>query len=170
MPKRQAERGSPVRQRVARIDADHPRRMSERRHRGEQRGLDVHAGTQQLDWLDARGVRRGDEILALADEKSLLLTLAPRLDQAPHELQLRIGRRGDHTSYLEVEPAAVIVGVSDELAPAPGPVDDAQTPVLFSDARIPRGDERKRHLDACVVERTAYADASRLADIAERGC
>src|SRR6266542_4493313 len=139
MPKRQAERGSPVRQRVARIDADHPRRMSERRHRG----------TQQLDWLDARGVRRGDEILALADEKSLLLTLAPRLDQAPHELQLRIGRRGDHTSYLEVEPAAVIVGVSDELAPAPGPVDDAQTPVLFSDARIPRGDERKRHLDAC---------------------
>ena len=79
------------------VDADHARRVGERRELRDERRLDVLAGDEQLDGLDARGARGLDEVLALADEQPLLLALPPRLEQAPDQLQLRVVRRRDHS-------------------------------------------------------------------------
>ena len=70
-------------------DADDARRMSERRNVGEQCRLDVLAGHEHLDRLEA-GVTRGvDEILALGDEEPELVPPAA-LVQLPDELELLV--------------------------------------------------------------------------------
>jgi hypothetical protein len=68
--------------------------MPERRDLGKQRGLDVLAGDQQLDRLDAGGQSRVDEILTLRDEQPELLAPAA-LAQLPDELELLVLARGD---------------------------------------------------------------------------
>ena len=70
-------------------DADHARRMAERRHLGERGRVDVVAGDEQFDRLDPGAARRIDEILALAHEQPELLPL-PRRREAPDELQLPV--------------------------------------------------------------------------------
>ena len=66
--------------------------MRERRDLGEQLRLDVLAGDEQVDGLDPRGARGGDEVLPLGDEQPELLPLPPRLELAD-ELQPRVARR-----------------------------------------------------------------------------
>src|SRR5262249_36950081 len=97
VPERERERPRPARQIRAAIDPERARRMAQRRELSDERGLDVLARDEQLDRLDARVVRRLDEILALADEEALLLPLPPRLEQTPDQLQLRVVARRDHT-------------------------------------------------------------------------
>ena len=59
--------------------------MRHRRDLRQQARLDVLARTQELDRLEARIVRRLNEVLALGDEQPLLLALAPRLEQPVDE-------------------------------------------------------------------------------------
>ncbi len=66
-----------ARQVVAAVDADHARRVPERRHLREQLGRDVLSRDEQVDRLDARGERRLDQILALSDEQPELVAPAP---------------------------------------------------------------------------------------------
>ena len=95
VPERERQRPRAVRQVCAAVDADHARRVRERRELGDERRLDVLAGDEQVDRLDAGSARGLDEILALADEQPLLLALPPRLEQPPDQLQLRVVRGRD---------------------------------------------------------------------------
>jgi hypothetical protein len=63
--------------------------MCQRRHLGKQSRLDVLAGDQQLNWLDAGSIRRGDEILALRREEPELVAPAAVL-QLANELELLV--------------------------------------------------------------------------------
>ena len=62
--------------------------------RGEQLGLDVLAGDEQLDRLQTGRACRLDQILALGDEQAQLLPPALRL-QLADELELLVRRRRD---------------------------------------------------------------------------
>jgi hypothetical protein len=93
-----------VRQRLAPVEADHPRRVRERRDAREQLRLDVLARTKELDRFDARVVGRLHEVLALDNEQPLLLALPPRVEQAPHQPQRRVGRRSDHSHQSSQAP------------------------------------------------------------------
>ena len=97
VPERQAHGLDSARQRVAPVDPDHARRVGQRRDASQQLRLDVLARDEQLDGLDPRLLCRAHEILALADEETLLLALPPGLEQATHEAELRVRRRGDHS-------------------------------------------------------------------------
>jgi hypothetical protein len=63
--------------------------MSERRHVGEQCRLDVLAGQEHLDRLEAGVMRGSDEILPLGDEEPQLVPPAA-LMQLPDELELLV--------------------------------------------------------------------------------
>jgi hypothetical protein len=63
--------------------------MRERRHLGEQRRLDVVAGDQQLDLLEAAVARGVDKILTLNDEEPELVA-PPALVQLADELELLV--------------------------------------------------------------------------------
>jgi hypothetical protein len=68
--------------------------MAERRHLGEQRRLDVVAGDEHVDRLEA-GVARGvDEVLTLRREQPELVAPAA-LVQLPDELELLVVARAD---------------------------------------------------------------------------
>ena len=54
--------------------------MPHRRDLGQQLGLDVLAGAEDLDRIDARIVGRLHEILALDDEQPFPVALAARLE------------------------------------------------------------------------------------------
>ena len=68
--------------------------MRERRHLGQQRRLDVLAGDEQVDRLDAAG--RLDEILTLRDEQLELVSPAPVVELAD-ELEPLVVAGGDQT-------------------------------------------------------------------------
>jgi len=100
VPEGEADRPRPERgQIVAPEDADHARRVGERRDPCEQLRLDGLARDKQVDRLDAFRPRRLDEILALADEEAELRALAAAFEAAD-ELQPRVGRRRDHRRTL----------------------------------------------------------------------
>jgi hypothetical protein len=86
-----------VREIAAPVDAEHARRVAQRRHLRRQRRLDVLARDEQLRRLDPHGACGVDEVFALADEQPLLLTLTPRLEQPADQLELRVVRRRDHS-------------------------------------------------------------------------
>ncbi|HWJ32931.1 MAG TPA: hypothetical protein VNR59_11370 [Gaiellaceae bacterium] len=71
--------------------------MSQRRDLREQRRLDVLAGDQQVDGLEARGARRLNEILPLGDEQPELVAPAALL-QLADELELLVVARADQVS------------------------------------------------------------------------
>jgi hypothetical protein len=77
VPQRKREWQRPARQVVAPVDADHARRVTERRQLGDKGGIDVLARDEQFDRLDAGGSRGLDEVLALANEEPFLLALPP---------------------------------------------------------------------------------------------
>ena len=94
-PTRQSDSDDRVdapRQRLASEERHHPGRMPHRRDLGQQLGLDVFAGAEDLDRIDARVVGRLHEILALDDEQPLPVALAARLEQPMDQPQLRIRR------------------------------------------------------------------------------
>ena len=92
VPERERHRPHAARQVVAPVDADHARRVRERRHLGEERRLDVLARDEQVDRLDAR--RRLDEILTLRDEQPELVAPAPVVELAD-ELEPLVVAGGD---------------------------------------------------------------------------
>src|SRR5439155_4233565 len=93
VPERQSDlRQRPAGQIVPPVDADHARRMRERRDLRQERRLDVLACDEQLDRLDA--ARGHDEILALDREEAELLPPAP-LVQLADELQPLVVLGGD---------------------------------------------------------------------------
>jgi hypothetical protein len=67
--------------------------VRERRHLGQQRGLDVLAGDQQIDGLDALG----DEVLSFDGEQPKLVSPAPVVELAD-ELEPFVVARGDQAS------------------------------------------------------------------------
>jgi hypothetical protein len=82
---------------AAPVDAEHGRRMAQRRHLRHQRRFDVLARHEQLDGFDARSAGGVDQVLALAHEQALLLSLPPRVEQLPDQLELRVVGRRDHS-------------------------------------------------------------------------
>jgi hypothetical protein len=68
--------------------------MSQRRHLGEQGGLDVLPGHQQFQRLDPGVERRLDEILTLGNEEPELVAPAAVV-QLPDKLELLVLARGD---------------------------------------------------------------------------
>jgi hypothetical protein len=76
------------------VDADQPRRVGQRRDFRQQRRLDVLARNEQLDRLDPRSCRRGNEILALRDEEPELVPPAAVV-QLANELELLVFPGGD---------------------------------------------------------------------------
>jgi hypothetical protein len=68
--------------------------MPERRDLGQERRLDVLAGKEQFDRLDAGVDRCLDEILTLRDEEPELVAPAAVL-QLADELELLVVERGD---------------------------------------------------------------------------
>jgi hypothetical protein len=68
--------------------------VPERRHLGEQRGLDVLAGDEDVDRLEAGIECRVDEILSFREEEPKLVAPAA-LVQLADELELLVLARGD---------------------------------------------------------------------------
>ncbi len=91
-------------------DADHARRVRQRRDPGHERAVHERGAGKTVEQHGARriherldrlepGVERGrDEILALRGEEAEPLPLARRLELA-HELEARVGRGGDYASH-----------------------------------------------------------------------
>jgi hypothetical protein len=73
--------------------------VRERRDLGEERGLDVLTGDEQLDRLDGGVPRRLDEILTLGDEQSELVA-PPGVLQLPDELELLVLAGADQVVVL----------------------------------------------------------------------
>ena len=94
MPERERHRAHAARQVGAPEDAEHARRVRERRHLGEQRRLDVLSRDEQVDRLDAGG--RLDEVLTLRDEQLELVAPAPVVELAD-ELEPLVVAGGDQT-------------------------------------------------------------------------
>ena len=94
VPERERHRAYTTRQVVPPVDADHARRVRERRHLGEQRRLDVLARDEQVDRLDPGG--RFDEVLTLRDEQPELVAPAPVVELAD-ELEPLVVAGGDQT-------------------------------------------------------------------------
>ena len=101
---RESERLDATRQRLEPKETHDAGRVSHRRHLREQLRLDVLSGPQHIDRLDARVVGRLDEVLALNDEEAFPLALAPRLEKAVDQAELRVVGRGDHSSHCSQEP------------------------------------------------------------------
>ena len=88
----------PFRQVRAPIDADHPRRVAERRDFAQKLGHDVLARDEEIERLDARSDRRLDEVLALdGEEPCLEAVLAPR-EKLPDEPELLVLARLDQAA------------------------------------------------------------------------
>jgi len=68
--------------------------MTERRHLGEQRRLDVLSGDEHLDRLMAALAGRLDQVLPFRDEKPELVPPAAVV-QLPNELELLVLAGGD---------------------------------------------------------------------------
>jgi hypothetical protein len=98
VPERERQRQRSLRKIGPLVDPEHARRMTERRELRDEGSFHVLARDEQLDRLDSGFASGVDEILALADEKPLLLPLPPRLQKAPDELQLRVVRGRDHSA------------------------------------------------------------------------
>ena len=94
VPERERHRPHAARQVGTAEHAEHARRVRERRHLGEQRRLDVLAGDEQVDRLDAAGGL--DEILTLRDEQLELVAPAPVMELAD-ELEPLVVAGGDQT-------------------------------------------------------------------------
>src|SRR5215213_3590991 len=104
-PELEPERRAPALGAAGAEDADHPRRVPERRDLGEQVRGDLFRARQPYlrrpRGVDEREVelppareRTFDEVLALAGEQAELVALPPRLELA-HELQPRVVARRD---------------------------------------------------------------------------
>jgi hypothetical protein len=94
MPERERHGAHAAREVGTAEDAEHPRRMRERRGLGQERRLDVLARDEQVDRLDAgRGL---DEILTLRDEQLELVAPAPVMELAD-ELEPLVVAGGDQT-------------------------------------------------------------------------
>ena len=117
VPERKRERDRPTRQVVAPEDADHARRVAERRQVGDETGFDVLARDEQLDGLDPRRAGRVDEVFALAHEQPLSLALPSRLEQLADELQLRVVRRRDHSVHSSHAPWKSVCATSSRSPP-----------------------------------------------------
>ena len=120
MPESEADRRvHPARQIPAAEDGDDPRRMGERRELRHQLGryklrprqaLDESGPLrvdERFDGLEPGVESRPDEILSLAGEEPEFLPLPPRLELA-HELEARVGRRGDQASSAAFACSAIL--------------------------------------------------------------
>src|SRR5439155_6760242 len=88
-PERERQRRQAAREIVPAVDADHARRMGERRVLGEQLRRDVLARHEQLDRLDPCLPGRVDEVLALGHEEPELVAPAP-VGELADELELLV--------------------------------------------------------------------------------
>src|SRR5438105_14561771 len=96
MPQRERHRTGAARQVVSAIDPDHPGRVRERRHLGEELGGDVLACDEQIGRF---GNGRGDKILAFRDKQPKLVSPAPVMELAD-ELEPLVVAGGDQASTL----------------------------------------------------------------------
>src|SRR4029453_19265394 len=80
------------------------------------------------------------------------------------------GRACSAASQLPLQPRAVEVGMTRELALPARPIDEPQPPaMLFRVARLARRDERERPLLPGLLEHRAHARTPFIAEVAERG-
>ena len=91
-PERQRRLTRLARQGGGTEDADDASRVGQRRDGGEELGLDVLAGDEELDRLDPGGRCSVDQVLALDREEPELLALALLREELPDELQRRVRR------------------------------------------------------------------------------
>ena len=106
MPQREGPPTDAAREIVAPVDADHPRRVTERGDLREQLRLYRLPRDEQLDGLDSRGGRRLDQILALRDKEAELVPPAP-LRQLPNELEPLVLTGSNQASSAALACAAI---------------------------------------------------------------
>src|SRR5206468_1825404 len=108
LPEREHDVTSPVREIRLAEDAQHPRGMAERRHRGEHVGLDIVARDEELDGLDADSPGGIDQVLALGREEPRPLPVLARREKLADEAELRVLRRADQASSAAFARSATI--------------------------------------------------------------